>query len=129
MENRSPEVEEYLRELSHPLKDGVVLLRDAILASDDAVTEHVKWNAPSFCYGGDDRITFRLRPGDRLQLVFHRGAKVRQDSDDFAFDDGDGLLAWASADRATLTLTDMDDVRARLDQVVALVSRWMRATT
>jgi hypothetical protein len=128
MPNRSSEVTDFLRDLSHPMKDGVVSLRDAILASDDAITEHIKWNAPSFCYRGDDRVTFRLRPADRFQLVLHRGAKVRHDSDEFSFDDPDGLLTWASADRATLTLNDMDEVREQRLAVVALVNRWMSAT-
>jgi hypothetical protein len=66
-----------MNDLRHPLKAGVVQLRAAILASNAAITEHVKWNAPSFCYGGTDRVTSRLRPGDRLQLIFHRGATTR----------------------------------------------------
>lgn len=128
MPNETPEVDEFLRELSHPLKDGIMSVRAAILASDEHITEHIKWNAPSFCYHGDDRVTFRLQPGDRLQLVFHRGAKVRADSDDFAFEDGTGLLEWASGDRATLSLGDLNDVQAKLPAVVELVGRWMRAT-
>jgi hypothetical protein len=59
-------------------------------------------------------VTVRLRPGERFQLVFHRGAKVRRDSDELTFNVGDGLLNWASADRVTLTLHDMDEVRTRL---------------
>jgi hypothetical protein len=126
--NESPEVAEFVRELSHPLKDGVVDVRAAILASDHQITEHIKWKAPSFCYAGDDRVTFRLQPGDVFQLVFHRGAKVRADSEEFTFEDGTGLLEWAAPDRATVTLTDLDDVRAKLTAVVELVGRWMRAT-
>jgi hypothetical protein len=45
--NRSPEVDEFLSELTHPLREGVVELRDAILACDDGITEHIKWKAPS----------------------------------------------------------------------------------
>jgi hypothetical protein len=65
----SVDVEQYLTDLRHPLKEGVLQLRAAILASDLAITEHVKWNAPSFCYGGQDRVTFRLQPRGRLQLI------------------------------------------------------------
>ena len=78
--------------LDHPLKEGIERLRAAILDSNDAHTEHVKWNAPSFCYAGEDRVTFRLFPRDRVQLVFHRGSKVKDDADTFAFDDDTGLL-------------------------------------
>ena len=48
MQNESPDVAEFVRELSHPLKPGVEELRAAILASDDGITEQIKWNAPSF---------------------------------------------------------------------------------
>lgn len=88
MPNETPEVAEFLREVTHPSKDGTLNLRAAILASDERITEHIKWKAPSSCYQGDDRVTFRLQPGDRLRLVFHRGAKVRADSDSFSFEDG-----------------------------------------
>ena len=128
MPNEAPEVTEFLQELEHPMKDGIVNLRAAILASDDQITEHIKWNAPSFCHQGDDRVTFRLQPGNRLQLVFHRGPKVRDDSADFVFEDGTGLLKWSTPDRGTVTLRDLEDVDAELPTVVELVGRWMRAT-
>ena len=66
--------------LDHSLKDGIERLRAAILDSNDRITEHIKWNAPSFCYAGEDRVTFRLYPEDRVQLIFHRGAKVKSDA-------------------------------------------------
>lgn len=74
-------------------------------------------------------MTFRLGPGESVQLVFHRGAKVRSDSDEFSFEDDTGFLKWAAPDRATLTLSDLDEVRAKLPAVVDLVGRWMRATS
>src|SRR3712207_5407309 len=91
MPNRSQEVDRFMESLNHPLKEGVEQLRAAILESNDQITEHIKWNAPSFCYAGEDRVTFRLYPEDRVQLVFHRGAKVKSDAGDFEFDDDTGL--------------------------------------
>ena len=123
----SSDVDRFLAELEHPLKAGVEQLRAAILASDDAITEHVKWNAPSFCYDGVDRVTFRLQPGNRLQLVLHRGAKVRDDAADFRFDDDSGLLDWVAPDRAVVTFRDLDDVAARRSAVADLVRRWVAA--
>jgi Domain of unknown function (DU1801) len=125
VQNESPEVAEFIRELSHPLKPGVEQLRAAILAADDGITEKIKWKAPSFCWHGEDRVTFRLQPGNRLQLIFHRGAKVRED--DFGFEDDTGLMEWASDDRAVVTFSDLDDVAAKLPPVTGLVRRWMRA--
>jgi hypothetical protein len=65
--------------------------------------------------------------GSDEQLVFHRGAKVRADSNDFTFDDDTGLLEWAAPDRATVTLRDLDDAQEKLPTVVELVGRWIRA--
>jgi hypothetical protein len=76
MSNESPEAAEFLNGLMYPSKDAIIDVRAAVLASGERISEHVKWNAPSFCYQGDDRVTFRLQPGDRLQLVFHRGARA-----------------------------------------------------
>ena len=92
MPRREDDVDGFMAALDHPLKAGVEQLRAAILASNDGITETVKWNAPNFRYDGIDRVTFRLQPGDRLQLVLHRGVAVRDDAADFRFEDPSGLL-------------------------------------
>jgi hypothetical protein len=121
---RTPTVDEFLAELDHPRVDDVRRLRAAIMASNQELTEHVKWKAPSFCSAGVDRVTFRLFPTDHLQLVFHRGAKP-QDTEGFVFGDDAGLLRWVATDRAVLTLGDPADVAAKQDAIVALVNRWV----
>lgn len=125
MPNTSPDVDEYLGALQHPLKAGVILLRTAILAGNPGITENIKWNAPSFCYAGQDRVTFRLQPKNQLQLIFHRGAKVRTDTADFTFDDPSGLLNWLSPDRAIVGFSDLDAVVATRGAMVELVNRWV----
>nr|BFE87193.1 hypothetical protein GCM10020093_097940 [Planobispora longispora] len=87
----------------------------------------MKWNAPSFCYGGTDRVTFLLRPGDRLQLVFHRGAKVRDDSAGFIFHDPTGLMTWQASDRGVVSFTGLEDVESKKAAVVSLVNEWVLA--
>src|SRR3712207_9580836 len=122
MPNRSQEVDRFMERLNHPLKEGVEHLRAAIVDSNDRITEHIKWNAPSFCYAGEDRVTFRLYPEDRVQLVFHRGAKAKGDAEDFAFEDDTGLLRWVVDDRAVVALRDAE---ARQRDLVELVNRWV----
>ena len=123
----SADVEHYLSELQHPLKAGVLELRAAILAADPALTEHVKWNAPSFVLDGEDRVTFRLQPRGKLQLIFHRGAKVRGDSAGFVFADPTGLMTWPAPDRAVVDFPDPAAVAEHRAQVVSLVQRWVHA--
>ena len=120
-------VDELLRALQHPFHDAILALRAALLASNPAITERVKWNAPSFCAGGDDRATLRFPPKGGLQLILHRGAKVKP-SAGFRFDDPTGRVTWAAPDRGVLTFDTRDDLLARREEVVALVNAWMRAT-
>jgi hypothetical protein len=127
VQNQTEEVDRFIKTLEHPLKEGLQQVRAAILSSNEQITEHVKWKAPSFCYGGEDRVTFKLHPQDRLQLIFHRGAKVRGDSEDFVFEDRTGLLKWVTNDRAVVTLQDMRDIEAKQAALVELVGRWVRA--
>ena len=127
LENRSPEVDLFLGSLTHSRRDEVERLRLAILAAEPAISETVKWNAPSFRYAGEDRVTFRLHPRDQVQLVFHRGSRVRPDQEAVELQDPDGLLTWLSPDRAVLTLASPDETQTRLSAVVDLVGHWVRA--
>jgi hypothetical protein len=127
MSNRSQQVDAFLAALDHARKDEIEAVRALILGASAEVGERVKWNAPSFCVGGDDRVTLRLQPGDRLQLVFHRGAK-RKDATGFVFDDPSGLLEWAAPDRGVLTIRDREDLAAKRDAIQALVAAWIEAT-
>jgi hypothetical protein len=122
MANRSPEVDRSMERLDHPLKEEIERLRSAILGSNERITEHVKWKAPSFRYTGEDRVTFRLYPAERAQLVFHRGAKVKADAAEFVFEDATGLVRWVAQDRAVVALRDAE---ARQGDLVELVRRWV----
>ncbi|HEX5534921.1 MAG TPA: DUF1801 domain-containing protein [Actinomycetales bacterium] len=121
---RNVEVDRLLADLDHPLKAGVERLRSAILDSNPDLTEHVKWNAPSFRYRDEDRVTFKLHPTDRVQLILHRGAKVRT-SDGFSFEDSTGLVRWRSADRGVLTFYELGAIDASCHEVVRLVNEWV----
>lgn len=123
----STDVEQFLADLQHPLKEGVLRLRVAILAADPEITEHVKWNAPSFRYGGEDRVTFRLQPRGKLQLIFHRGAKVRADTATFAFADPTGLMTWPAPDRAVIDFPGLAFVAEHEPEIGPLVKRWVLA--
>ena len=121
-------VDEFVDGLTHTRRAEIVQLRDAILAIDLDITERVKWNAPSFCIDGDDRVTMRLQPGDRVELVFHRGAKKRDDANRFRFDDPTGWVVWASPDRGVVTLADTSETSRRAKRIADLVRAWMLAT-
>lgn len=117
-------VDEYLAALDHPHHAAVVRLRGAILAADPAISESVKWNAPNFRAHGEDRVTFRLFPGNRLELILHRGVKVRA-AEDLHLEDPQGLVSWVTPDRGVVALKDAADAEAKEPAIVDLVRRWI----
>lgn len=126
MAKQTNTVAQLLEALEHPLKAEIEAIRSLILGAHPAITEHVKWNAPSFCHLGEDRITLRLHPAGKLQLVFHRGAKVK-DATTFRFQDDSGLLTWLAADRAVVAIQDMQDLNLKRTALIATVNKWIAA--
>lgn len=116
----------FLHTLNHARTEEIEAVRAIIMSAKRDITERIKWNAPSYCHEGDDRITFRLQPGDRVQLIFHRGAKKRNDT--FTFDDVSGLIEWAAPDRGIVTFRSLEEVHEKSAALKALVEQWLDAT-
>ena len=89
----------------------------------------MKWNAPSFCFHNDDRITFNLHGSRFFRLVLHRGAKVKESINlKPYFDDVQGLMEWVTNDRAIIKFTDIKDVEAKRELLKEVVRRWVDVT-
>ena len=101
--SRTDKVDEFLRELSHPLKAEVEAARSIIMGVNKDIHEEVKWNAPSFNYKGEYLVTFNLRETKRVHLVFHNSqiAKVKND-----------LLEGDYVDRRMIYFVNMKDIKA-----------------
>lgn len=121
------EVDAYLAGLDGEAKAIMALLRELTLAARGDVTEHIKWNAPSFCMKGDDRITLGLERKGGVRVVLHRGAKAK-DSADFRFEDGSGLVRWAASDRGVLAFGTAAEAAGHREALADLFARWLEAT-
>ena len=121
------QVAAFLENLEHPLKPEIEGVRKIILNTDSRLTEHIKWNAPSFCFNGDDRITFNMHAKDFFRLIFHCGVKKTSIKEQL-FQDESGLLTWAAPDRATATFKNMADVKSKEDQLKKVIQRWLQVT-
>jgi hypothetical protein len=66
-ENRTDQVDAYIRQLDHPLRAEVQALREIIKGIHPGSTERIEWNAPSFRYK-DYLATFNLRARQRVHL-------------------------------------------------------------
>ncbi|MEK5492503.1 DUF1801 domain-containing protein [Paenibacillus sp. FSL R7-0297] len=119
----------FLKELEHPLKDEIEEVRKIILSADEDITEQIKWNAPSFCYNQQDRVTMNLQGKGFFRLIFHTGAKVKEEAATVPlFTDTSGLLEWITGDRAVVKITDSTDLEFKRAELPALVARWMKET-
>ena len=124
------QVKEFIQTSKHPLKKALEEIREIILGTDKRITEHIKWNAPSFCFNGDDRITFNLSKNDRILLIFHRGAKVKDGkSKEPLFEDTTGMLEWLAHDRAVVKIQTIEEVAGKKAVLTKIVKRWLSATT
>jgi hypothetical protein len=122
-------VVDFLATTQHPLKPGIEELRRIILAAGVPLTEQIKWNAPSFCAEGEDRMTFKLNSPEAVEIVFHRGAKVKALPAQNLIEDPHGLLKWATTDRAVARFTSLDEIREKEKPLTEVVKRWIIAAT
>lgn len=109
------------------MKPSIERLRLAILDADDAITEQIKWQAPSFCFNSVDRVTFNLRPLHHVQLIFHRGAKTIEDHLRFDASKWSGLLEMIGQDRGQVIFPDAEAAIVRQQDFIELVREWVRA--
>ncbi|MBQ0945143.1 DUF1801 domain-containing protein [Ideonella sp. 4Y16] len=117
-------VDAFLASLAHPHKEGIELLRQAILAVDSRITEDVKWNAPSFALA-DHFATFKLHPPATLQLVLHTGARRQASPRRFALSGAEPFIKWAAPDRCVITLANTASAREHTALVANLVRQWL----
>lgn len=102
--SHTDKVDEFLREVNHPLKAEIEALRSIIKGVNKDINEEIKWNAPSFNYKGEYPVTFNLRETERIHLVFHNPhiAKVKSK-----------LLEGNYVDRRMTYFVDMKDIKAK----------------
>lgn len=118
------DVDAFMAQLEHPRKVEIATVRALILNADTRIHESIKWNAPSFAIV-EHFATFKLRPTETLQVVFHTGAKVKTNSTAITIDDPAALLTWAAKDRCVATLSDLNDMMSKQAAFVAIVQQWI----
>jgi hypothetical protein len=117
-------VDAFMDRLDHPLKAEIEAVRRVILAADASIQEAIKWNGPSF-RTTEFFATFHLRPQDRVQLIFHLGAKVRKPAPKITLTDSAGLVKWLAPDRCTVTLAAGPTGAKQHAALAAIVREWI----
>lgn len=121
----SDAVDSLLLDLEHPLKSVIEKVRSTILSADSGITEGIKWNSPSFYFEGWF-ATFHLRTKDRVLVVLHHGAKVRNQAGlSDTIDDPAELLTWLAADRATISFASESDFKLKRAALKGIIKQWI----
>jgi hypothetical protein len=128
MIKQNKEVTTFIDELNHPMRKEIEQLRLIILNSVKGLTENIKWNGPNYCYEDQDRITMRIQPPKKIQLIFHRGAKKVAQPKDRLVDDKSGLLEWKENDRAIATFVNAEDIETAKLNLEKIVINWIKAS-
>jgi hypothetical protein len=123
------QVAQFLENTDHPLKDEIIALREIILEAGEPITEHIKWNAPSFCFEGEDRFTFNLHSRNVVNIVFHRGAKVKAMPKERLVEDPEKLLNWSTNDRGIISFTNMAEIQMKKKPFMELINNWLVAAS
>lgn len=109
-ENKTADVNAFMKQLDHPLKDAIEAVRDIIKSNPD-ISERVKWNAPSFFYT-DDLATIHVKARQHVHLIFHHPAIVSIQSE---FLEGD------YKDRRMMYFESMKEVKARKKELTRII--------
>ncbi len=125
MTNLNQEVTSFLDALNHPFRNEIELLRNIILDSNSALKENIKWNGPNYIFNNEDRITIKINPPKLIQIIFHCGAKVKEQPQNKLIDNDFGLLQWKENNRAVATFKSMNEIEINKVQIQSIVSQWI----
>ena len=126
--NLNAEVSLFLDEQNHPLRKEIEVLRKFILTSNNNLAENIKWNGPNYSLEKEDRITMKIQPPKNIQLIFHRGAKVKEQPTEKLIKEDFALLDWKGKDRAVATFKTLEEIESNKEKLVSIIKEWLIAS-
>ncbi|WP_407345565.1 DUF1801 domain-containing protein [Pengzhenrongella phosphoraccumulans] len=120
-------VDDFLEAQSAESRAAVDALRAIVLASHPNVTEHLKWNSPSFVVDGVDRATINIGRAGAIRLVLHQDTTTAEHAGAATAFTGDplGILTWHSDIRASLLVGGTTEIAARREELSAVIREWL----
>ena len=122
-------VNDYISKLAPTQRALIDGIRQAVLAADKQIAEHIKWNAPAFFYAGEmkpfdpkeykrDLIVLNLRQKDHVLLILPTGEKVKGVSTILEGDYTDG--------RRMITIKDAADLKSKEKELKKVIKAWIK---
>ncbi|MEZ4920599.1 MAG: DUF1801 domain-containing protein [Saprospiraceae bacterium] len=128
MSKLSSEVSNFLDKKNHPLRTEIDLLRYLILIASPDLVETVKWNGPNYSVQGLDRITMKIFPPKKIQLVFHTGAAKTAQPEHRILSTKSNLLVWKENNRAIASFSNQNEIKSLHTDILQIVADWVAAT-
>ena len=124
--NKYLTVEEFITDLSDERQQQVQALRALIKTTHPELTEHIKWNAPSYVLDGEDRITFNMHYPDQTMILIHMGATRKENKKaDPIMKDETGLVEWNSDIRGTVSFSSLDEIANSQADLTKILNAWL----
>jgi len=121
----SESVNQKLAEIDHSMPDVVQELRELILAVDPIIEEGIKWNSMSF-RTSEWFATLNQRARDRVEFVFHLGAKVKSAEIRAEIPEIPRCVEWKSGDRCLVTFRTAQEARANQAEFQSFIKEWIK---
>ena len=119
-------VNAFMKNLDHPFKAEIEVIRKTILDAAPGIREGIKWNAPSF-RTTEYFATMNLREKVGVGLILHLGAKVKSvPAGGLGIQDPGRMLKWLGKDRAAVVFKDVKDLATHKNALAALIRQWVR---
>ncbi|WP_062211597.1 DUF1801 domain-containing protein [Demequina oxidasica] len=108
-------VDAWMAAYDNPMKEVVQRIRHMILATDDRITEEIKWQAPTFIYQGN-LASFYPKSMNYATLMFHQGALI---PGKFPHLQGQGTEARA------MKIVSIAEAEERRDELEEIIRAWI----
>jgi len=119
-------VDEYINGLDGNRRSQVEMLRKYILDEEPSLTEHIKWNAPSYVKDEEDRITFNTMDKEQVvKLIFHMGATRKEDKKGQPLLKDATLVEWVSDIRGYMSFNNLDEIIANEKEIKRIIRAWL----
>lgn len=123
----SLKVTEYINSTDVQFKHTIELLRGIFLNADPEISEHIKWNSPSFYYNGQmkefnakgykrDLAVINLHRG-KILIVFPTGNKIDKETGLKGKDYPDG--------RKIVEILDLEDAQNKTESLTKGIKNWI----
>ena len=114
--------------IDHPMRAEIDRLRSIMMSAGAGLSEGIKWNGPNYSIDDKDRITLKIHPPKQIQIIFHRGAKVKEQPKARLLKEDYKFLQWKENDRAVATFKNLDEIERHSGLIKEAVARWVEVT-